>query len=516
MAQETNHILSPNREQAFVTVHCDGKTRFYLENAGGSQFVQLTDFSVVDSAQALGFIWSPDERYVIATISNRRGQDIYRFDIQEMLKDPSTQPVQLTNNGTMKYGAVWQPVIHENLTQREPTPQPDPITSDKPLLAFAMEQAGNSDIYTLHADGSGLTNLTNNPAQDMNPVWSPDGKRIAFQSDREGFMQIFLMSADGSNVTQLTDNQADHALTLNMDGEANPWSPDGTKMTVLERAVGEELWNFYVLNINSGNKVLLGSGRILFNSVSWSPDGKFLGYTLNTSESIASFKSEIHIVESDGNNPVRLQALVPQDEDLDSNYYWSPNEQAVVFTTSKNQNNPARQVFLYEYDLQTGALSQKTTFQPELLNWQENLYLFLRSNEFGEVSFIWQRPDGATHTFGWDASCWEFDVTRSDQGNFAIGASCPDQHFRLYWANADGSEVKQILDMPMEAAISGMGDITWSPDDQYVALHLATVNKTNLYILNLAEALANPSLQPVEVLIGDGEQYFHPTWQPLP
>jgi Tol biopolymer transport system component len=36
------------------------------------------------------------------------------------------------------------------------------------------------DIYVMNADGSGVTKLTHNPAYDIYPDWSPDGKRIMF------------------------------------------------------------------------------------------------------------------------------------------------------------------------------------------------------------------------------------------------------------------------------------------------------------------------------------------------
>jgi hypothetical protein len=73
--------------------------------------------------------WSPDGKYVSMTIADRQNQDIYLFDIEKMLNDPSMQPIQLTTDGAMKYGVTWQPKPKEELvvikaTEEKPTPEP--------------------------------------------------------------------------------------------------------------------------------------------------------------------------------------------------------------------------------------------------------------------------------------------------------------------------------------------------------------------------------------------------------
>ena len=117
-----------------------------------------------------------------------------------------------------------------------------PQSNDR-LIAFTKETDGNFDIYTIHADGSELTNLTNDPARDANPVWSPDGKRIAFESDRTGFKQIYLMNSDGSNIVQLTYDDVDHQLPVIYDSQDSIWSPDGSKIAFAGLRNG--IWNIY-------------------------------------------------------------------------------------------------------------------------------------------------------------------------------------------------------------------------------------------------------------------------------
>ena len=48
----------------------------------------------------------------------------------------------------------------------------------------------------MNADGTGVTRLTNHPADDSQPTWSGNGKRVAFVSGRDGNEELYVMNPD--------------------------------------------------------------------------------------------------------------------------------------------------------------------------------------------------------------------------------------------------------------------------------------------------------------------------------
>ena len=92
-------------------------------------------------------------------------------------------------------------------------------------IAFMSDRDWNWEIYVMDNDGGNQQNLSSNPAEDMDPSWSPDGQWIAFSSDRDdrgGNRQIYVMDTNGNNQRNLSNNDFD---------EWDPsWSPDGKRI----------------------------------------------------------------------------------------------------------------------------------------------------------------------------------------------------------------------------------------------------------------------------------------------
>ena len=64
---------------------------------------------------------------------------------------------------------------------------------------------GKREIFVLDRPGGTPRNLTENPADDFEAAWSPDGAKIAFISDRGGKRDIYMMPSAGGAATRLTE-----------------------------------------------------------------------------------------------------------------------------------------------------------------------------------------------------------------------------------------------------------------------------------------------------------------------
>lgn len=112
-----------------------------------------------------------------------------------------------------------------------------------PKIAFSSYRDGIQDIYLMNPDGTEWVNLTNDPARDVAPAWSPTGEHIIFSSDRDRFpgsWDLYLMDADGSNVRPVFDKSKNRS--------GGRWSPDGKQITYTSFEKGQ--WTVYVASID--------------------------------------------------------------------------------------------------------------------------------------------------------------------------------------------------------------------------------------------------------------------------
>jgi TolB protein len=189
-------------------------------------------------------------------------------------------------------------------------------------IVFASTRDGNNEIYVMNADGSGQTRLTNHPAEDILPAWSPDGTKIAWSTNRLGGSnyEIYVMNADGSGVTNLTNFAGSDRFPT--------WSPDGTRIAYMSMRNGGGNFEIYVMNADGTNpRQLTFTAGIEDCCPDWSPDGTHIAF-----ESRRDGQFELYVMNADGSN----QRNITNSPDYDGTPGYSPDGSRIAFRRGNN------------------------------------------------------------------------------------------------------------------------------------------------------------------------------------
>src|SRR6202035_2664338 len=134
------------------------------------------------------------------------------------------------------------------------------------------------DIYTIPIAGGEAKALTHSVAWDMQPRFSPDGKRIAFTSDQGGGDNVWVMDRDGANPKALTKETF---RLLN----SPAWTPDGEyvaarKHFTAQRSLGAgEVWLYHRGGGDGLQMTKKANDQKDLGEPAFSPDGRYLYYS---------------------------------------------------------------------------------------------------------------------------------------------------------------------------------------------------------------------------------------------
>jgi Tol biopolymer transport system component len=143
------------------------------------------------------------------------------------------------------------------------------VSPDGRMIVFDML----GDLYSIPIAGGTATRLTSGLPHDMQPRFSPDGRRVAFISDRSGDNNVWVMNADGSNARQVSKGVADEFRTPE-------WTPDG-KYVVVSRGQPltglEKLW-IYHIDGGTGVELVGGTPGLRLMGAAFGKDGRYVWY----------------------------------------------------------------------------------------------------------------------------------------------------------------------------------------------------------------------------------------------
>jgi hypothetical protein len=159
------------------------------------------------------------------------------------------------------------------------------LSPDGRLIAVTKQdgESPGADIWVIDWQRAGVAaRLTLDPADDINPVWAPDGKHIAFTSFRKGNADIFVIE-HGSGVGReipLLESESDEIV--------EDWSKDGKYIAYLTGR--DNFKDIYALPLADGKPVPdkepfpVVQGQFQKDEPQFSYDGKLLAYTSDRTE----------------------------------------------------------------------------------------------------------------------------------------------------------------------------------------------------------------------------------------
>lgn len=197
------------------------------------------------------------------------------------------------------------------------------VSPDGKWLAFvSTRHSPQPDLYLKTVDGQAVTQLTNDPSADVQPCFSPDGKRVLFASNRTGNWDLWMLGLENGQLSQITYSPMH---------ELHPtFAPDGKRLAYCAFNDRSGQWELWTLQLDQpGSRRMIGYGLY----PEWSPRGDSILYQRARQRGGRWFS--IWKVDLDNGEPRFPQELAASSEMALIQPSWSPDGTWVTYGTAR-------------------------------------------------------------------------------------------------------------------------------------------------------------------------------------
>jgi len=182
----------------------DGQIRpqIWIVNADGSNLRQVTQTNTFKGGPS----WSRDGTQMVFILIKNPGSPTHpQPEIGIMNSDGTNERIlTIEDRVNVRHEPDGTTTVLETAHDAN-APAWSPVDDRVAFWSGIENQYGQ--IWTINSDGTGSTQLTEDPTHRNNddPSWSPDGKKVLFSTGRSGRAELWMMDADGSNERKLSD-----------------------------------------------------------------------------------------------------------------------------------------------------------------------------------------------------------------------------------------------------------------------------------------------------------------------
>jgi serine/threonine protein kinase len=183
---------------------------------------------------------------------------------------------------------------------------------------------GEKDIYVIDLNKENpcseeqMIQVTDDPAHDGVPTWSPDGQKIAWSSRADGPQDLWIMDADGTHKENLTPGG-------NNKDDFPDFSPDGEQIAFQSAIDGD--MDIYRIPITGGtDPIPITNNDVKDIEPDWSPGDRIL----YTRQEVGAEDKDIWVIGADGSDP----SPVTSRSEIDEHATWVPGSDQLLFDSA--------------------------------------------------------------------------------------------------------------------------------------------------------------------------------------